>query len=413
MRLPKQVSRLTLLAVAALALAACSSGVSSTSGNSTSTTAVATTTSPPGPRPTLPPGTAVPAGFAPLSFTAVSTAHWWLLGFAPCGPKECLALLTTSDSGATFQRLPAPGGAFGPANVRSPALSEVRFADPQNGWMWGAGGFYATHDGGATWEAVSVPGTVSDLQAGTGAVYAVITPPNPACSSTGTCVESTTPGPHLWKADPAGNAWRIVAAAGVVSPFFAVHATSIWIMNATFTKDGWALENNGLLHSTDGGATFVTEPQKVPGVFCRYSPVSDSVVWADCSGGHFDFAYLSSDGGAYFSQVGPDTGTTPTSAPAGSVLAGASPQVAVESYGLPGGPSGGYPLIRTTDGGATWQAVQAALNSAGEWNLIGFTTPEIGYAFWNTRGSNWTAFGNQLWRTTNGGATWSPVPIHG
>ena len=414
--MPKRLSGMAAVSVAAVALEGCANGASASSSpvstSTTSTTRAVTTASQQAPSPTLPPGTAVPAGFEPLSFTAVSTKQWWLLGFAPCGHKECEALVTTTDAGGTFRRLPAPGGAFGTANTQSPALSQVRFADPEDGWLWGPGGFYATHDGGTSWAAISLPGTVSALRAAAGAAYAVITPPNPECASTGTCVVSTTPGARLWKVEAAGNDWSVLPAAGVVSPVFAVHGDSIWIMNATFTKDGWAIENNHLLRSTDGGETFVTDPQQVPGVFCEYSPVSDAVVWADCAGGHFDFAYLSTDGGAHFVQVGPETGITPTMAEAGSILAGASPQVAVESNGFLGGPGAGG-LIRTTDGGATWRVVMPALDSRGTWNMIGFTTPEVGYAFWTTRPPSWTVFRNQLWRTSDAGATWSPVPIQG
>ncbi|MDA8115822.1 MAG: hypothetical protein M0000_00285 [Actinomycetota bacterium] len=413
--MPKGLSRMVALALPSLALAACSNGASASSVSSptstTSTARVASTPSRPSSPPALPAGNAVPAGFEPLSFTAVSTTQWWLLGFAPCGPKECEALVSTTDKGATFTSVAVPGGAFGPASTQSPALSQVRFADPEDGWLWGRGGFYATHDGGASWTAISIPGVVSALHASAGAVYAVITPPTPACASIGTCVVPTTPGANLWRADASGNDWRRLPAAGIVSPFFAVRGASIWIMDATFTPDGWALANSRLLHSTDGGATFVTEPQAVPGTFCSYSPVSDAVVWADCAGGHFDFAYLSTDAGVQFVQVGPKTGTTPYMAPAGSVLDGASPQIAVESYGLPGGPDGGHPLIRTIDGGANWQAVEPALDSSGAWFMIGFTTPEVGYAFWTTRTSSWAGFRNQLWRTTDAGATWGPVPI--
>lgn len=71
---------------------------------------------------------------------------------------------------------------------------------------------------------------------------------------------------------------------------------------------------------------------------------------------------------------------------------------------LPGGP-----LIRTIDGGATWTVVQRPPDGSGTWALIGFTTPQVGYALWQHQKASYPASTGQLWRTANAGATWSPV----
>jgi hypothetical protein len=146
------------------------------------------------------------------------------------------------------------------------------------------------------------------------------------------------------------------------------------------------------------------EPGLIPGVVCSYSQVSDSVVWSYCSGGHFMFAYRSTDSGLHFDSVGETTRTTPDGYPNGSTLAAASPSVAVAANVLPGGS-----LLRTDDGGATWTIVQHAPAGGGTWSVIGFTTPEVGYAFSETFGASYTTNRAQLWRTTDAGTTWSLV----
>lgn len=90
-----------------------------------------------------------------------------------------------------------------------------------------------------------------------------------------------------------------------------MHGRSVWVINSMSTRDGPAI-GTGLLHSVDGGGHFAVEPQPIPGIDCDYSPVSDSVVWSYCSGGHFMFAFVSTDGGAHFSPVrSGDTGRRP------------------------------------------------------------------------------------------------------
>lgn len=178
-------------------------------------------------------------------------------------------------------------------------------------------------------------------------------------------------------------------------------------MNSMSTRDGPAL-GTGLLHSADGGSRFALEPEAIPGIACSYSPVSDTVVWSYCSGGHFMYAYLSGDAGAHFTAVGPAQPgrTTPDNYPNGSTLQAASPTTAVAASDLPGSP-----LIRTTDRGTTWTVVQAPPDSSGTWSVIGFTTSEDGYALWEHPGATYRTSTAQLWHTTDGGATWSPVKI--
>lgn len=398
----------TLLAASLLSIALAGCGQSAgpaAPGSPAATTGAShsAATVSPGPAGAAPAGPSAPPGFEPLSFTAISTTHWWVLGTVPCGDRDCPGLVTTTDGGASFASLPAPGGRFGPGLNRPPAAANIRFAGPSDGWAFGPA-LYATHDGGRHWTAIPMPGQVIELEPGLGAVYAVVSPPAPACARTGSC-STSPPAPGLWRAAPSSDRWAPDPAAGGVSGGLAVHGRSVWVLDTMRTSDGPAA-GTGLLHSADGGGHFALEPGTIPGIGCTYSPVSDAVLWAYCSGGHFMFAYRSADAGTHFAGAAPGQGsrTTPDGYPNGSGLVAASAVTAVAASNLAGGP-----LIRSTDAGATWSAVQPPPDSRGSWSLIGFTTPEVGYAFWVRAAAAYAARSARLWSTADGGATWSPV----
>ncbi|MGC8512470.1 MAG: hypothetical protein ACP5P1_05430, partial [Acidimicrobiales bacterium] len=245
----------------------------------------------------------VPAGFSPVSFSAVSVNQWWILGWAPCGSYSCPTVLSTADAGTSIVALPAPGGRYARKVGTYPSVSQIRFANPEDGWVFGRD-LYATHDGGEHWTEIPVSGSVTSLAAGLNSVFAIVDPPYNPCSHTGTC-SPNTPHPELWRTVPSSNDWQPDVAAGCVSGGLAVHQRQVWVMNCANTPDGAAI-GSGLLHSSDSGGTFSLEPQPTNALPCQYRPISNTVVWDYCSGGHFMFAGISTDGGANFTAT-PDS----------------------------------------------------------------------------------------------------------
>ncbi len=70
-----------------------------------SSTAPASATAP---RHVRAPAGPVPPGFGRVSFTAIGTDTWWLLGSAPCSSSPCTSILRTDDGGHSFVGTPRP-----------------------------------------------------------------------------------------------------------------------------------------------------------------------------------------------------------------------------------------------------------------------------------------------------------------
>ena len=183
----------------------------------------------------------------------MSANQWWILGWAPCGSDSCPTVLGTADAGTSFVALPAPGGRYARKAGTYPSVSQIRFANREDGWVFGPD-LYATHDGGQQWIEIPVSGSVTSLAAGFNSVFAIVDPPYNPCSHTGTCTHDT-PHPELWRAVPSSNDWQPDVAAGCVSGGLAVHQRQVWVMNCANTPDGAAI-GSGLLHSSDSGGTF-------------------------------------------------------------------------------------------------------------------------------------------------------------
>ena len=92
-----------------------------------------------------------PSGFEPNSVTFISLEMGWALGAAPCPSSgTCLALRRTLNAGRTWTAVAAPPTLFSPADSEGRGVSQIRFADPLDGWAFGPD-LWSTHDGGAHW----------------------------------------------------------------------------------------------------------------------------------------------------------------------------------------------------------------------------------------------------------------------
>jgi photosystem II stability/assembly factor-like uncharacterized protein len=319
----------------------------------------------------------VPAGFEPVSFTAVSERDFWLLGTVPCHTGRCTAIVRTTDGGRSF------AGIHAPALPTSGTTPELRFANRLDGFafvLW-RGLFYATHDGGASWQRLAL-GRVLGFATGAGNVYVVTSR-------------------RLEQSRVSANAWHSRSL-----PFtsdgsaldLAAHGANLWLLGTRHSNG--PLRNDELARSKDAGRTFVTGAGPcVPGLGGELAPTSAQVVWAVCPTGMSAGASRSTNGGISFARI-----RTPPLVNSAQ-LAPASESTAVLARGV------GARLLRTTDGGHTWNTPNTP-RGATDIMWVGFTDARVGAALAQT-GYDASAKTEvtALWRTTDGGATWSKVRV--
>src|ERR1700685_586825 len=106
-----------------------------------------------------------PAGFEADSASFVSAQAGYALGARDCSLLPCKALLEKSaNGGTTWAKVTAPNVQLVPPFTTSPAtaVSTVRFANKNDGWLFNPG-LWQTTDGGKKWLKISLSGDVAAL----------------------------------------------------------------------------------------------------------------------------------------------------------------------------------------------------------------------------------------------------------
>ena len=134
---------------------------------------------------------------------------------------------------------------------------------------------------------------------------------------------------------------------------------------------------------------------------------SQSVTWLDCAGAMSSKVYRSTDAGRHWSVVSNTQGTF-------NIPAIVAPVSTTTAYLA----RGNTQIVRTTNGGASFSPVASGVAPPGSyWAWIGFTTPQVGSALMGTQqgfyqqgslpqGTYAYKRVYQLWRTTDGGNIW-------
>ena len=421
----------TITVVVLLGVAACSSsGTKKASASTTSTTTTApaaatSTTSPPGsptpatatlaPHSTVsgPPGGPVPAGFVAASVTFITDQQGWVLGNAPCPAQPCTSILRTTNGGASWSGIPAPramlyGGVDDPA-----AISQLRFADPLDGFADGEG-LWSTHDGGATWQRQS---TV----AGITAAFVSAIAPTPA--GVYALVSGTDPrgGPdshyRLARGDARTGVFTVIADLGIDTQPGQLAASGS-VVYLTVDQDVNGVGGN--LARVVGTSVTKTPLPSPSGDAC--GPLAASTPTAlllKCGGGVAAGSMGSRslvgsvDGGRTFRRL-PDPGHGGGYDDSGIADAGNGYAVIGTSSILQAA------LLSTSDGGKTWQA---SLTLTGEQYSDGFgdlgfedathgvviVDPAAAASEQSPYGYPATTGEGTLYRTTNRGVTWARI----
>ena len=349
--------------------------------SSTASPGASTPSAPPA-TPSATPGLGLVPG--PASVTFVSANEGWYLGLGTCSTKECAAIAQTVDGGRTWAPVPGPDAPL----VRGPdqgttGVSGLRFADARNGWAFGPE-LWATHDGGATWTRVTIPGLPADspimaLASASGTVHAAV------FDGTDFRVASSPVTADDFRLSPV----HVPVGAGPVPALQLVLSGTVgWLLENDRTVVGGARLANGSWTAWRPPCADVVGPAYLAAAGPTELAVACDVgLWANPAGDHL---YLSHDGGSTFVEAA--TGVPLQTA---AQIAAASPSVIV----VGGMDATGTVLVGTFDGGRSW-AVVARLGAV-DISDLGFTTAAQGVVI--TVPAN--GYGNLL-VTRDGGRTW-------
>jgi hypothetical protein len=388
----------------ALATGACTS--SRTISPSTTTTSAISTTSTV-PRVTPPAGTTVPSGFEPGSVTFVSATTGFVIGIdSSCPAGTCVALARTTDGGTSWMAVPAPAGGYvshgAPPSSTVAAVSEVRFADELDGWVFGPS-LFATHDGGTTWQQVNLSGSVISLETSGAYVDALVSP----CTGEQECAGPLV----LYQAPATGGSFVPVltgpstSSSGGISYHLSLHAPVGFVtmngVGAPGQADFYATEN---LAQPSGWKRF-PDPCAVTPLYAVDAFVApDTTSLYTLCGGPGAAGSVQKEVVKTANAKSTVVGTPPRGGDPEGLAATSSGTVVVSAA------SGASWLYRSTDGGASWTTAQTFNDGGIGLDDLGFTTSTQGVVIHGYPGPP-ADYVSQLLQTTNGGATWAAVPI--
>jgi len=331
-----------------------------------------------------------PAGFEADSASFVSAQAGYVLGSRDCSLLPCKALLeTTANGGKTWAKVTAPNVQLVPPYSTTPAtaVSTVRFASKNDGWLFNPG-LWQTTDGGKKWQKVSLPGDVAALAVSGGEAYVSMQKPDGGFTTA-----------KLYKSVVGSGRWTLVRGVAPQNDLTA------------FGKSAWAGVAPDLWTTTNSGKTW-----KKLSFSCPRSVLSPSAVAASSPS---DIAIACSDQG--FPQPGMSIKEVFTSANGGRTFHEAGqPSEAGEVYQLamvPGNPkvltlqaaSGATFLDRSANGGKTWAQAEYFDGGTGMRDLA-YVSATTGYTV-HVSDSPALAYGLGLLKTTNAGKTWTTVKI--
>jgi hypothetical protein len=343
----------------------------------------------------------VPANFSPVSVTFVSTQAGWVIGQAgtpgDCATQYCTSIARTDTAGQSWVGVPAPlaGAADGATGV-----SEIRFLDGVNGWVFGPE-LWATHDAGRAWEQISTGGQrVTDLETAGNRAYALFA----SCSGSGMGADADCTSYTLMTTTAGSDDWTPVGAAtsGLANGGAATSAVL-----ALTGSGGYLLAPDGTLYSGPLGGTWqpVGKAPCQPGTpqasglpaSAFFALVSSQRLALACSGqsaASQPRVFMSDDGGTAWTL---SSAAWPV---AGSAFIMAS---------LTAAPNGTLVLATTTgtyllaNGASQWQQVPGT--PQGGFGYVGMTTDTQGVAV------PANASLHEIWMTFDGGLTWTAYPI--
>jgi hypothetical protein len=339
-----------------------------------------------------------PKGFEVQSASFVSAQTGFVLGTRHCSilgvtpPCKALAEKTT-NGGKTWTVVPAPAVELVTHSADSPAtaVSSVRFADANDGWLFGPG-LWATTDGGKHWQRVKLPGVVYRLATSGREAYAA--------------VEPALGGPyqaHLYESAVGSGKWSVVPKVAPVTSLTA------------FGHSAWTGVAPGLWTTTNNGKSWSKLSFNCPTGYPSSSEVaaaSATDVAIACSnqgnpqpGLSYKVVLVSTNGGRTFTLV---PGVPPLAGEIyGLAMAVGNPKVITINSA-----SGASFMYQTVNGGKSFTTAYRSNDGGLGFADLQYVTSTTGY-FVHFMGTRYIAYTMGLMKTvyTHGKWTWTSVPI--
>ena len=276
-----------------------------------------------------------------------------------------------------------------------PTVSEVRFADPLDGWAFGPE-LFATHDGARTWQPVDLGGSITSLETSGGYVDAVVS----SCTGATGCS-----GPQKVEQAPARGGGFVTMVTGPSATSSGTDELDL-VLHA---PAGFALLGSGSLYATGNLAdpkawNPLPDPCASAGLGLQSFAAPDTTtLYGLCTGGA---AAGSATKTVVVTRNGKSAvaGSTPFGGDGDALAATSSGTVVVSAV------SGASWLYRSADGGHTWSTVQTFGDGGMGFTDLGFTTSTQGVVIHGILGPP-AGEVTQLLMTHDAGASWHVVTI--
>ena len=339
-----------------------------------------------------------PTQMTPVTLARVpGTAIVYLMGYVKCGPKLCLRLARTTDNGATFTAVTPPPVAGG-TQVQYVNSYELVFANPEVGFaevgLVSPSRFYVTFNGAKTWQKEKMPfgNRIEGFATTSKNVYAVtanfekkLNEGDGGNKDYRLAQSSLTS--LRWSSTPIPNSNYTWGFLGPIAAF----GSNVWISEQR--------SHDLLVRSHNSGKTLTTLLLPYPALAstagCALTATSLVTLWAQCPTGMDIQFYYSDDGGARWTLIDP---VSQISGTGGAYFDPVSSNLGYLDVGLQHDD-----LYRITNDARSATLVGTSKGA----EVLVFTSEADGLALY---GGNYNP-PSRIFRTTNGGATWTRVTI--
>jgi hypothetical protein len=356
--------------------------------------------------------TVPPANFQPTSITFVGNGSGGLLGAAigqagtpgHCATKDCTSLAGTSNYGQSWHGVSAP---VAPGPAEPSGVSQLRFANPDDGWAFGPA-LYETTGGGWPWRRVQTNGMrVTDLETVGQTALAVFA----SCSGSGADFASDCTSFSLYSGRAGAATWSAVDVPAKFLHMSTATASSATLVISGTTTAYLLTPSGAVLSGPVSGGKWTLAGQAPAGCLPGPPQADGQPTDAQLAAGD-NRLLLACDTGSSSSAT---EQTVLYSSADGTTWRRVGPVLHSGAANSLGTALTGNAVLATTTGiyysanGTSWRpaSLSQAGGPAGGFSYVGMTTQQLGVAVPEN------AKLGEIFVTSDGGQTWTASPIEG